>query len=361
MKVALFLGAGASVFAGQPATAKLMEILRERIRDDGAEIGEITKTIVNSTDYTDIEQLYDGIDRMLDMRDAKHDTHNIKPIIRALHDSGGEFKTALDELERLKSVINGILHEKLVVDAGARGSIADVYDMVRSVIKDHVADGFWVFTTNYDMVVEAYAKEIHRELVNGFQQRQSNDDVWVNEWDGQTKNPVYLVKLHGSVNWYREGKRILADKDGGKGTTDNSVLIAPTEGPKDYGEPFRELKERFEEEMKDVDTLLVIGFSYRDEEIVKIIRNRLKEGMALISVSPNTLEDIRHVSNDAGFIMPLGVGKHHTLPIVGCKGIRMINQKFELDTIADMRVRLNECFGFARDYVEHTRLKSNDM
>lgn len=51
MKVALFLGAGASVFAGQPATAKLMEILRERIPDG---MGEVTKTIVNNSDYTDI-------------------------------------------------------------------------------------------------------------------------------------------------------------------------------------------------------------------------------------------------------------------------------------------------------------------
>ena len=341
MKAALFLGAGASVFAGQPATADLMDILRKRIPDD---MSEITKTIVESGDYADIEQLYDGIDRMLDVRDAKHDIRNIKPIIRAMHDGGGEFKTTLDELQRLKSIINDILREKLAAHDNI-GDIVSMYNMVTSVIKDHVADGLWVFTTNYDTVVEAYAKEIGRELVNGFQHRESTNDVWLNEWDSRPNKPLYLVKLHGSMHWYMDGEQVLEAKVGGKRTTGNSVLIAPTEGAKDYGkEPFRELKERFKKELESVDVLLVIGFSYRDEELVKIIKAQLDRGMALISVSPRDEEFEQRVSNGFNGEVPVGDKLFRT------KGrIVLINEKFEPDTVDGMRDWLTGSFRWIRD------------
>ena len=355
MKVALFLGAGASKFAGHPTTKGLMGILQERIHDDKA-MGEITKTIIESSDYEDIEQLYDGIDRILRMRDGKDDIPNIKQIIRALHDKDGTFKTTLDELERLKSVIIDILRERLVVNDGARESIVQMYGMVMSLIKDHVADGLRVFTTNYDMVVEAYAKETHRELVNGFQRRLSTSDVWDNGWDGQTRNPLYLVKLHGSMNWYADDGDILAADDIAQRTADHSVLIAPTEGPKDYGRtPFQELKKHFEKEMGCVDVLLVIGFSYRDKEVVDIIKKSLKDGMALISVSPNAVKDIRRVSTDV----------KHTIVEVGEEfktdgnGIILIEQKFEPDTINDLRTRLKVVFSHALYHAKRARPKND--
>lgn len=355
MKAALFLGAGASKFVGHPTTKELMHILQERIHDDKA-MSEITKTIIKSSGYTDIEQLYDGIDRILRMRDGKDGIPNIKQIIRALYDNDGTFKTALDELERLKSVIIDILREQLVVDDGARESIVQMYGMVMSVIKDHVADGLRVFTTNYDMVVEAYAKETCRELVNGFQRRRNTDDVWDNGWDGQTKKPLYLVKLHGSMNWYEDDGDVLDANNITQRTADHSVLIAPTEGPKDYGrKPFLELQKHFEKEMSGVDVLLVIGFSYRDEEIVKIIKKSLKDGMALISVSPNAVKDIRRVST----------GVKHAIVVVDeqfktdCNGVTLIEQKFEPDTINDLRTQLKGVFGSALDHAKRARPKND--
>lgn len=351
MKTALFLGAGASAFIRHPTAKGLMESLRNRVRDDEAgSMGEATKRIIEC--YDDIEKLYDGIDRMLGMRDAvhddtRHDAPNIRPIIRTLYDGDDSFKATLDELESLKSVIHDILLESFK-DVGDIKSIASMYGMVRRVIKDDESDGLQVFTTNYDGVIEEYARETGFEIINGFEYRRTMDHVWVGEWEARTnKKPLYLTKLHGSVSWYKDDDGNLREaKDVTQRPADRSVMIAPTEGPKDYGrKPFPELKSHFEDEMKDVKVLLVIGFSYRDEYIVDVIKKNLDRGMKLISVSPTTEKDMAPMETRFPLTTPvddqLFVSNHRVF---------LIDKKFELETINHMRVWLNGGFDHARRY-----------
>ena len=296
MKTTLFLGAGASAFVGHPTTELLLNRIRKDFRRRPRNVIDITKIIVEDNDYTDVEKLYDGIVRMFGVR---NDSPNGRTIFRALHDNDTTFRTTLTELEDLKSTIRDMLLASLVVNEDSRESIVQVYNTVRSVIKDGGADGLRVFTTNYDTVMEAYAEDTGLEIINGFKHHRRLSKVWADAWDRTTdRPPLYLTKLHGSINWHEDADGNIVET-GGVTQRDASrdIMIAPTEGAKDYGrKPFPDLMKHFEESMETVDVLLVIGFSYRDDEINKIIKRRLDDGMLLISISPSASSDIGRIS-----------------------------------------------------------------
>ena len=303
MRSALFLGAGASAFAGYPTTEELMDHVRERVekrryepnRDKGCQ--NYIASVIDNSVYSDVEKLYDGIERTINT----YTNPNCKPIIGGLKDNNTGIcrEQIIKELKYLLSTIRDILLESFVVSSGYHESIKLMYDKTRSAMKIKGTTELRVFTTNYDLVMEEYAKQAGYEIVNGFRPHGHLRTVWDDVWKPRAERSMYMIKLHGSMSWYRDaGGHIMEiggiqDRD-----IDHDVMIAPTEGMKNYGrEPFPALMDHFKKEMERVDVLLAIGSSYRDEEIVSIIKDRLEDGMYLISLSPTAAEDIRRVSD----------------------------------------------------------------
>lgn len=359
MKTALFLGAGASAFVDLPTTKKLMDMVRKRADDikmDGRSLSSITKLIVMNNDYADVEKLYDGIDMMLRIRS---DIPNLRPIFDILHGSDGTFKQTLGELGNIRSVIRDVLLESFTIKSDTHNPIVQMYDMVRSVINDGRTDELRVFTTNYDTVMETYAHMAGLEIVNGFMDGGHLSRVWADNWDRSTdKPPLYLTKLHGSVNWYEDADGNIVEAGGiPQRDANHDIMIAPTEGVKDYDwKPFPALMKRFKESIRDVDVLLVIGFSYRDEEIVNIIKGQLDDGMALISFSTGAVADIRRVS-DADVVTMLT-----DRPVIATAGTRiaLIDRKFEPKTIKDMRPLLEVAYRHIQRHNRSVRRKDID-
>lgn len=209
------------------------------------------------------------------------------------------------------------------------------------------------------MVMEKYTYASGREPVNGFVDDGHLSRVWAGEWIRRTeKPPLYLTKLHGSVNWH-EGADGKIEESGGVTQRNNrrDIMIAPTEGAKDYSrKPFPRLMEYFEEEMKDINVLLVIGFSFRDKDVVDIIKERLANDMWLISVSPTADKDIPCVS-DAD-INDVEVNSQ-TLKTVGDR-IILIEKKFKLETIDDVRSSLRAAYKFIGSKDGHARQKGKN-
>ena len=332
MKTALFLGAGASAFVSQPTTKKLMDLVWERIKtqESGVEISTITESIIQADYYTDIEKIYDGIDRMLRIRDT---TTNVKPIVSALCDNEDTMvKSTLMELESVRDMIRDVLLASFDISESEYVLIVPMYDVVMDYISDQT-DGIHVFTTNYDTVVEAYAHAKSFEIVNGFTDGGRLSRVWADHWERSTTwLPLYLTKLHGSVNWYEDADGniveagVIPQRD-----PEHDIMIAPTEGPKDYSkEPFQSLMNHFKESIKDVEMLLVIGFSYRDEDIVDVIKDRLEHGMTLISVSPTATTDIRRVSDTDFKTVDFG---DQALKTATSARIILIEREFRSETI----------------------------
>ncbi len=346
MRTALFLGAGASAFVDLPTTTELMDEVRARVKNTGKDaynLDSITETIINHDHYKDVEKLYDGIERMLHLRD---DVSNIRPVFLVMN-ANGLLTNTINALRRVHLVIRDVLLESFIIKSDSRNSIRQMYDMVWSVIGDGGMGEFLVFTTNYDRVMEEYCDKKDLVVVNGFRQEGRGVFVWRDEWSTDADNYMHLIKLHGSIFWHEN-----VDGDIVEGTMvaarDNKkdVMVAPTEGAKDYGrEPFSTLWKRFEEKIEKVDVLLVIGFSYRDKEMVKIIKDRMEDGMALISVSLEPAADIKRVF-DANIETVEVDGQ--TLQTAG-NGIVLVKQRFEPDNIGAVRASLSAAFKFLQE------------
>ena len=344
------------MFADQPTTKEVMDLLRrhvESMAESDRGVSDIIWSIVHDDFYTDVEKLYGGIAQMRHLDKIP----DFKPIFHALSANDSMFMNTLDELTELRSIVRGILLASFNISRGMREPIKDMYDMVISVIGDDGANGLQVFTTNYDVVMEAYADASHFEIINGFKRSGYLIKTWDNNWDRRTNRPpLYLMKLHGSVRWYEDDEgSVVESGDVIQRDMKHDVMIYPTEGTKYYGkEPFATILRRFKKEVKDVDILLVIGFSYRDEEITNIIQDRVNDGMGLISVSPDAVADIRRafgvdavIVDDTDFNLRTG-GRF--LRIAG-DGIILLDQKFESDAAPIMRYSLRVAYELARRQV----------
>lgn len=300
-QLALFLGAGASRFINMPTTNELMKEIKEWVRGREGEpyrdqnVQNLVVSIVEDETYTDIEKLYDAIEDVI--RLTEHP--NCKPIVdKIVLPAGGgiSLENSVPELKEMLAHIRDIVLEKFVINSREYDEkIKQMFDKLQHILVESGMKDFKIFTTNYDMVIDEYRDIYDFELVDGFKEDGRHRSVWTGSWEPQsTKTLLYLTKLHGSVNWYRDStNRII--QFGGKAEADKSILIAPTEGRKDYTvDPFSTLLKHFEEELENVKTLVVIGFSFRDDDINEIIRRRVIQGMQLIVLSPSATDDIKN-------------------------------------------------------------------
>lgn len=306
-QLALFLGAGASRFLGMPTTKELMDEIREwasgrRERRYGNITSKkfshlLIERIVWDEVYTDVEKLYDGIEDVI--RVAENPNCDPFEMAATSKDDGCLLEEFVTELKEIRTRIKEILLDKFAINSNNHNKpIVQMYDKLQNILSKSGMKEFRIFTTNYDMVIETLAYKRKFELVNGFREDGHHRSVWGagtdDSWRPQsTKTPLYLTKLHGSVNWHRDDmNRII--QIGDKGNVERSIMIYPTEGKKDYtGDPFYVLLERFEKDLENVKTLIVIGFSFRDDDLMKIIRSRIIRGMKLIVLSPSATEDIK--------------------------------------------------------------------
>ncbi len=191
--------------------------------------------------------------------------------------------------------------------------------------------------------IEEYCHETGRDLVNGFKPYHHRSGAWSNVWDHDGDKPaLYLTKLHGSVFWHKDTDGNIVETGlAAPGNVDNGIMIPPTEGEKDYGdEPFPVLTNRFRETVKEIDMLVVIGFSYRDKMVVDIIKEGLGRGMALISISRTADKAKELAPNDKSRMKEVdGL----PLTLVGPK-IILYKTDFGPNTIKDVQVALRAAY-----------------
>ena len=151
-------------------------------------------------------------------------------------------------------------------------------------------------TTNYDNVLEVYCEEAGLGIINGFKasslgnRRIWDTDTWGDDeyfvdYGGDGPNDYYavlasmrLVKLHGSITWQKgDDDAVLEIGSIGQRDPSKDVMILPTLGKKDYSHGiFPELWRQFEKVLARTGLLIVIGFSFRDPEINRMLRSHLE-------------------------------------------------------------------------------------
>ena len=313
MKVALFLGAGASAVFGKPTTVELKDRLLKKYLSNSLH-DQVLRALLSVEKFQDIEYVLSAIEDLFEFSKTLGHEFFLDMIKRygshqmiGFSGTGYTYSSIMDELKRVRDTIQEEVftnytwkHENLE-DA----NLIAVHDLIFSIY-DNPSDEIHVFTTNYDQVIETYcAKKRNLLCIDGFQHdlvsgktKWAKGDYGYHGIRNEIRN-VHLYKLHGSLDW----KKHIIDgfiKTGEEAISPDpkiteSILIYPTLSPKNgkNNEPYRTILGKFDEYMQKADACIVIGFSFRDEHVQKIFEKFYNRGKKILVVSPTAISNFR--------------------------------------------------------------------
>ena len=314
-EVVFLLGAGASVKAGVPDTLKFVTEFQASIKN-----GEMRRTvdkvieILNSwleskwtTVKLDVELLLETLTK-LELKDQE-------PLLQFY----GEGKYLLEEYSPKQSIIENLkdyIKSRAIIDSDER--IQYLQPLLGFIEQYPTID---VISVNYDTCIEKFCSVYKLDYQDGF------DVSWNPRVFDQGVGGIRLYKLHGSVIWYRSDradyiKLPIMSKESAvelfTGEKAESLMIYPMQ-KFDYAEPLLELLMRSKDILQNCKLLIVVGYSFRDEHIRKIIFDvaRKNRELVVVFIDPNAnsiyQERLRYFDSNSRIASPLA-GRVVSLP-----------------------------------------------
>lgn len=263
VRVAFFLGAGASVEAEVPDTAHLIEEFvalqdSEKPSTVSAFLKELTIWAKKQKPSrpVDIELVMEALQRRVDWdRDP----------LAAL--GGGTFVLSGDAAASLLRELRDFIRNRMIVHPERIGYLAPLRGFVGDF---RTLD---IYSANYDTAIELFCAEHQLRYRDGF------DEVWNPEVFKDEGLDVRLFKIHGSVTWYftKRGRfvkvPILLDSSRVELVTkEQADLLALYPAQKfEYVEPLFELMAEMKRGLAQCDVLFVVGYSFRDDHVRRML------------------------------------------------------------------------------------------
>ena len=268
-EVAFFFGAGASVEAGVPDTAGLMDDFVDSL--PSGEVGPVREFLSNLSAWAHAQ----GPPRLVDVElvlETLQQAVNWKtdPLAAFVQ---GEFEvegvTPGDLLRSLRDFIK----ERVMVQAENIKYLAPLRGFVDEYRPLNV------FSANYDTAIEVFCAEHKLKYRDGF------DEAWNPRVFDEPDIHIRLFKIHGSVTWYRTDRgRFVKIPTMVKGssvelfTKERAELVMMYPAQKfEYVEPLFELTLQMKRELARCRALFVVGYSFRDEHIRRLFWDIARE------------------------------------------------------------------------------------
>ena len=283
MKSAFFFGAGASACVDMPTTDKMLGFLRDDDR---------FKMLERSIIFQDIEEVYTHIEDLSNpfIQLFMAEQNNKRPA-ELTYSERSDLDTEIVKLrdpiikwqEQYKTKIHNYLVKSL--DPNPR----DVRDYNALLTKLREIDGnLKIITTNYDLLLD---RSFDGDWSDGFKPSIYGDQIktWDDLWDSDPSKPI-LVKLHGSINW-KDDSRHRKPKNRGikkyKSPIQGSMMLPLTLKDKEYWrDPYKGMLAKFRQIIAEIDLCVVIGYTFRDRQILDIIQERLQDNLHVLLLSP---------------------------------------------------------------------------
>ena len=331
VKMMLFLGAGASKCFG----IKTMEEMSREFENN------VDRLLNDAVEEQSIEkQLYQAIRNTL----GTNDLEDILTVLNDLSEEVRNPSVKFLKSSLIKSIMNmQVAHEKFIpsifVEVGLAKNlklkiirfikkkcllkeekekirdIIRVYDRLFEILKYNSSSIFDIFTTNYDLIIEKYYDLLTQEYyfnkkydyvenlrrisyTDGFfslaftasGSRGFGDDyVWdpkryaeiIRYANNKDIPTIKLFKLHGSIDQYIEGDKIvkrdiLYPMPTASGEERLESMIYPMREKEVYKDPFFELFTRLKTNLLSEKICIVIGYSFGDEHIRNIFFDAVK-------------------------------------------------------------------------------------
>ncbi|MDY6965305.1 MAG: SIR2 family protein [Halobacteriota archaeon] len=283
-QVIFFLGAGASVAADVPDTHSFVKKFIESM-EDGIKKQTIEKIVKILTEWKkpdiDVELLLETL--------IKLDKKDEEPLLKL---SEGEASN-LDEYDQIELLIRDLkdfIKSKTIVSAEKIEYLEPILEFVEAY---RPLD---VISVNYDTCIEQFCNVFKLVYQDGF------DVNWNPKTFATEHTDICLYKLHGSAIWYQSNRGgyiklpIMTNENEIElitGEKAESLMLYPVQ-KWDYAEPFLELMVKIKHllESKKYKILIVVGYSFRDDYIIRLLQDaaRKNRDLHLIFIDPNAYQ-----------------------------------------------------------------------
>jgi hypothetical protein len=295
-EVVFFLGAGASVPAGVPDTRSFVNQFTESISDTSKK-STVEKIVETLKDWKgpdiDVELLLETLTKL---RDKERE-----PLLQ-FYEGGNFALTGYYEKEPLINDLKDFIKKRAIV---AERNVQYLQPLRDFVDERRPVD---IISVNYDTCIEQFCNSHKLVYQDGF------DVNWNPKIFGSEDTDIRLYKLHGSVIWYQSGRGgymklpVRTEKSEIKLITDEkaeNLMLYPMQ-KWDYAEPLLELLVEVKRllESKECKFLVVIGYSFRDEHLRRLVWDAAKKNrqLHLILVDPNAsqiyFEKLKYYDNE---------------------------------------------------------------
>lgn len=283
-QIVFFLGAGASVKAGVPDTFSFVDEFVCAITDE-REKSTVLRIIKTLEDWRkskiDIELLLETLTKLQNKQS--------EPLLLFYEDKKFILEGELEKqpiIRRLKDFIKS----KAIV---SEEKVDYLKPMLGFVEEYRPLD---IISLNYDTCVEQLARVSRLTCQDGF------DSEWKPEVFDLEGNDIRLYKIHGSILWYETDSAnyikvpVMSEASEIKlfsGEKAQNLMLYPMQ-KMGYSEPLLELLVRTKKilESKECEFLVVVGYSFRDDHIVKIVLDsaRKNRNLHIVLIGPNAYD-----------------------------------------------------------------------
>ena len=281
---ALLLGAGFSADAGIPTTFEMPRRFRETLASKPQLLRFFDRLVdtLGGLENTDIESLLDALQLLCEPPQALTCLYRARRSFANLH-LANDLRAELRQ--SLRSVCLPTLEAVRPLSA------------ILKVFPEHYP---LIITSNYDTCIELIAQDAGLNLSDGY------NEEWRAEYLSAQWQRVRLLKVHGSILWYRSRTEVvrvpirMSDTSptftGIDGQPLEPVMLYPGLKNSEFRDPFPQLRRRLEECLEKTDVLCVIGYSFRDDDLTSSVAKWAKsDGHLLIIVDPDGARLLQHL------------------------------------------------------------------
>lgn len=278
-EVVFFLGAGASVAAGVPDTYAFVDEYIKSIQDP------IKKETIEKIVQTLKEWKYSNVDIELLLETlTKLDNKEREPLLQ-FYKNGNFVLEGNSEKKPLISGLRDFIKTKAIVSEDKIQYLRPLLDFVEEY------ETLDIISLNYDICIEQFCNVHKLSYQDGF------DIYWNPKIFASEHNDIRLYKLHGSVMWYESDKggyiKLPVKSEASElqlitGEKAKTLMLYPMQ-KWEYAEPLLELLVLIKHHLETCKYLIVVGYSFRDDHIRKILWDaaRRNKELHLILVDPN--------------------------------------------------------------------------
>jgi len=325
----LFLGAGASTPLGKKTTVEFLEWLKTQ---PGIDYGHLT-SICNQIELSkeagekhDVEVILDHLEKLIVAGELFEKSGDAEILRRLEKKSADELLTVHGRIKVSQSHPYGSitrLDENIRLRDRIKDLVVEHYSEINKVVA-YVLYGplldlakfkrfqpLPVFTTNYDLAIEK-ASEASCTLIDGFDKIFPVIPNWSRDAYDNVLGPeiglreVVFFKLHGSVDWVRIPSGTIQRVESRKrdpGGMKTEIVYPSLLKREIHEEPYRTNYDYLLACLIHAKVCAVIGFSFRDQEIVEEFRQamELNKKLGLVIIDPNAKAIKSYLQSKFGF------------------------------------------------------------